>query len=199
MSAIKFLTANNARDDGEFVQRGRTGGLKVEGANVLPEDMLYRFLDTVGDGSGDTNATGDYSTPEEFLITAPTGYEYVLHRMIVKIQDAATGFVAESYGGLGELTNGMLLRVHDAEDAVVLDLTAGVPVQSNVHWARYCYDATLDGFGSGDDFFLIRWTFANSGNPLVLPPGYSLRLLLRDNLTGLNGHRFHIQGYRRQV
>lgn len=111
--AIKFHSVPYVQKDEEFVQRGRTGGLKVEGANVLSQDMLFRFLETNGDGTGTKNTATDFS--------------------------------------------------------------------------------------SGDDFFVVRWTFANSGNPLVLRPGYSLRVNLNDNLSALTAQHFQVQGYRRQL
>lgn len=132
MSALKFLTSNNAQDEELFARRGRTGGLVVEGANVLPEDMIYRFLDTTGDGTGTTQATGDYSgAAEDFLITAPSGYEYVLHRMIVKVEDGNSGFAADAYGSLTELTNGVRVRVYNAGGAVALALDGGIAIKSN--------------------------------------------------------------------
>lgn len=203
MGAIRVWTTprdGTPKDEENYLQRGRTGGVKVEGANVLPEDMLFRFLDTNGDGTGGNDSANDYSvTPEEFLITAPAGYEYILERMIVKIQDGNAGFDAEAYGGLSELTNGVHIRVYNAGGAVALDLMDGLPARSNVQWARYAFDAEVSDFGAGDNFFRVRWTFSRSGNPLVLQPGYSLRALMQDNLSGLVAQHIMVQGWRRQV
>ncbi len=202
MGALRFWTTilnSRPRDEENYAQRGRTGGLVNERANVLARDMLFRFLDTNGDGTGTKNAIGDLSSTPVFLITAPAGYEYILNRMIVKIEDAASGFNADTYGGLTALTNGILLGHYNSSGAQDLDLLDGEPIKQNLNWARNCFDATIESFGSGTDFFKVRWTFANAGNPLVLEPGESLRLTIQDDLTGLIGQFFQVQGWRRQV
>jgi hypothetical protein len=164
---------------------------------VKVDDNIFRYLDTNGDGTGTKNANGDYSSAaERFLITPPVGQTYFLNRMIIQVYDT-TGMQAQEYGSLtSELSNGIYLRVRDPSDAVKLDLTDGIPIVKNSDWGGLCYDVDVKTWGSGNEALVVRWTFANAGNPLVLPSGWSLNVELNDNLDGLIEHLFIIQGWR---
>lgn len=157
--------------------------------------VLTRFLDTNGDGTGTTNANGNYSvTPEEFYIQPGEGYYYDIARMIVEIQDTS-GMSAVDYGNIaGGLANGVSVQV--VRGATTLrDLTPD-PIKSNAEWASYCYDADLKTWSTGNEFLAVRWTFAKSGKPLYLSGDHSDRLVvtLNDDLTGLVEHKFLVQG-----
>ena len=184
-----------------YLKAGRTGDLRIERADLLPEDLIYVFLDSVGDGTGTINANEDYSgSPETILqLIAPAGYEYAINRLLVTVEDGFNGFSGENYGAVATLTNGIEVAVHDANGNQILDLTSGLKIQSNAHWARHCFDAVIETVGSGNSFLRVRWTFESAGDPLVLLPGCSLRVLLQDDLTGLIGHYFMAQGWRRAV
>lgn len=88
--------------------------------------------------------------------------------------------------------------------AIILALLVAAPAiaqQSlrNTSWvyqAAMCYDVQLLAWGSGNDLVAARWTFANSGRPLVLRgnDGDRLELILRDDFTGLISQTFMIQG-----
>ena len=156
---------------------------------------VYRYLDTVGDGSGTKNANGDYSSSAtDFRINAPAGGVYEITRMLVHIRDAAN-MSADEYGNLnGALANGITVAVYDG-DTLDCDLTDGLPVQSNADWGRVCYDAESLSYGSGDDFVRVRWTFSKAGQPLYLAGDYNFRVQLNDNFTGLVAHYFQVQGF----
>jgi hypothetical protein len=174
--------------------------LIIEDAQILPADMIFRFLDTTGDGSGTKNANVNGSvTPVIFRINAPTGYEYIIPRMLVKIEDASASFSAENYGAISTLANGITLAIHDENGDSILDLLDGLTIKSNVNWARYAFDNEFSNFGNGNVFLRVRWSFFLSGSPLVIRPGHSLRATIRDDLTGLVGHYFQVQGRRRQA
>ncbi len=160
---------------------------------------LFRYLDTVGDGSGSKNANGaGYSvgSPGIFKIQPPAGQVISLERMIVQIEDDGVPN-AEKYGALAALTNGILVRI--ANDAgTIVELTDGLPIKSNSHWARLCYDVSFTGFASGNDFVDVRWTFAKSGRPVVLGDtgdNERLEVVCQDALDGLIGHTFKVQGF----
>ena len=163
--------------------------------------MINQFLDTVGDGSGTTNAIGDYSDTgagvEEFFYTDPSGGGLDLppsyiHRMIVSIGDT-TGMQASEYGNTGAaLTNGVSIAVKRAA-ATLIDLTPE-PILTNAQWGAYCYDVDLKTWGAGDELLLVRWTFTKSGSPIKLEAGDKLVVTLNDDCSGLTDHRFLIQG-----
>src|SRR4030067_28921 len=72
MTAAKFLIADRAKRNEEFVQLGsgdESGAVRMTLGHLDIEEMLFRYLDTVGDGSGTKTANGNYSvTPQNFLI-----------------------------------------------------------------------------------------------------------------------------------
>lgn len=163
----------------------------------MSKNPFSQFLDTDGDGGGTINAVGNYSAAsEDFYFEHPDGSptDAEVHRMIVHITDSANPS-ADVYGNLAAaLPNGIqILQIDDAGNTF-RDWTAGNPVKSNAEWSRFCYDVGLDNFGSGDDTVKVRWTFAKSGGPLVLKPGWKLVARLNDSFVGLNDHTFMAQG-----
>jgi len=158
--------------------------------------MFSRFLDTNGDGSGTKNANGNYAGGEEIFYIQPGGTDIInVARLVVQIEDGGK-FGSGKYGALaGALANGIAVRVQD-DSGTVIDLTDGVLITTNVHWARYCYDVDHSDFGTGNEYMDVRWTFSKSGNPIVLDAANNERLevVLNDNLSGLVGHYFLVQG-----
>lgn len=171
--------------------------LRVVSPPAWPEDKLFRYLDTVGDGNGTKNANGNYSvTSDDFKITPPAGERYAISRMIVEVEDTS-GMQAEEYGNLGAaLTNGIQVLVVDDGDTTILDLTDGEAIKTNAGWGSHCYDVALKSWGAGDELLLARWTFARTGSRLLLESGYSLLVRLNDDFTGLVGHYFFVNGIR---
>ncbi len=160
----------------------------------MAKGYIYRLLDTNGDGTGSANANGDYSVTQGIhYIEAPAGQAYYLERMLVTIKDVGAPD-AGSYGNSITLTNGIGVRVRDASDTLVVDLTAQKKVKTNGDWSTLCYDVQVVDFGTGDDYVAVRWTFAKSGLPIILRPGYKLEVTLDDDLTGLVEHSFNVQG-----
>jgi len=174
---------------GPFVRTGATPG-----DNVGPDEAIFRFLSSDGSSSGTKNANGNYASATDFWIEHGSRY-MVIHRMIVFIEDT-TNWSAANYGDLaGPLTNGVLVRVTDPDDTVTLDLLDGVPVKTNAGWSTMSYDTQNITLGAGNEYMVVRWTFAKSGAPLTLRPGHKLKATFEDNLTGLVSHRFMVQGY----
>lgn len=161
----------------------------------MPYHPFFKFLDTVGDGTGTKIAIGDYSGGMDFKFVHPAAAvnDTEVHRLMIHIEDTSP-FSANQYGGLSELTNGIQLLQCDENGATFRDLTDGLPIKSNAHWGRFCFDFSLDAFGSGGDFVQARWTFKNAGRPLFLKPGWSFIARITDNLTGLIDHTFNLQG-----
>lgn len=158
-----------------------------------PARMIYRFLDTNGDGSGSKDHIGDM-TATDIKFTADV--DTVITRLIIYIEDG-TGFKADLYGLLTALPNGWSLKVQDELDADVIDLTDGVVVKTNSRIGAFCFDVDVKswGVGAGDEGLVARWTFEKAGSPLFIPAGYSLVIEFNDNFTGLIHHTFQAQGY----
>lgn len=163
---------------------------------VAPENKIYRFLDTNGDGTGTKDAIGNYSNAgsgvEHFYFQAK-GYADI-HRMIVHYEDGV-GMRAERYGSLASaLTNGILIKVLDSDLSELLDITDYIPIKSNSDWARIAYDVQLLAWGAGNESIGARLTFTRAGGPIRLEPGQRLVVILNDDFTGLVDQYFMIQG-----
>ena len=155
---------------------------------------IFRLLDTVGNGTGDTEAIGDYSVvATSFKITDTTGWGSI-ERLIVMIEDTGS-FDSGLYGnGLG-LTNGIRVYVKNVSDEVLQELTS-FPILTNGDWAGHCHDFNHFNWGSGNEVASIRWTFSKSGQPALIKfdHGEYLEVLLNDDFSNLVKHRFTVQG-----
>ena len=68
--------------------------------------------------------------------------------------------------------------------------------RSLVDWASLCYDMTEHTFGAGANFAVARWSFFNSGRPVILKDRQKFKIWIEDNLTGLDNHIFVCHGYK---
>ena len=155
---------------------------------------VFKYLRSA---SSEANAAVDGSVTEvPFYWQCPTGWHADIERMVVHIRDGAN-WDADDYGANAlSLAGGILCRIWNATDGVVLDLLDGEPIKANADWGRVCYDIRLDDFGQGSDFMQVRWTFAKSGSPVHLngDAGDRLEIIIRDDCTFLTAHYFMIQG-----
>ncbi len=160
------------------------------------QDLVFRFLDTAGNGTGTKNANGNYSVSPNLnteFYYSPTQYTEI-HRLIIHITDT-TGMQTQDYGNIGSgLTNGYNFSVEDENQNEVIDLCDGTVIKTNGDIGRYCYDVDLKNWGSGDEMLQARWTFTRSGSPIVLEPSWRFTVTLSDDCSGLIEHYFMLQG-----
>lgn len=151
---------------------------------------IFEFLRNAGSKNANVNGS---VTPVTFEYEAP--HDGVsLTRLIIYIQDDV-GFFAQTYGGIAQLANGILLQQVDSENNVIVDFLDGDPIQTNHGWAQRCYDYRYDAAQIfGDKSASIRWTWAATGGPIVLKTGDKIRVTIQDNLTTLSEHTFTVQG-----
>lgn len=170
----------------------------------MSKKHFSRFLDTVGDGTGTKEATGNYATPTKFMIVAAGNEDVNVARLIVGMSDAGS-FDADSYGNGISLSNGIIIDVQDDDDNVLFSLTdPTLPIKTNAQWAHYCHDYSVHSFGVGDEHASARWTFEKSGTieagvysqtpGIRLKDGQRLVVTLEDNFIALTGHHFLVQG-----
>jgi hypothetical protein len=163
-------------------------------------EPIYDFLTDDGltaDGTNENANVNGAVTAVPFYRGPPTGEIWAIHRMIVEIEDNAT-FTADNYGGVSTLTNGVELEVREGTTgALILDVLDSEDITSIADWAAHCYDMTEHTFGSGNNFAVARFTFANAGRPIVLDGDRGEVLIARvnDDLSGLVNHKFMIQGH----
>lgn len=166
------------------------------------EESIYQFLST--DPNGDQakpniNAVGNYSpvSPGDFFISPPANELWVIERMMISIQ-ASGLFRATGYGdSVSELANGIqILRTENGDVSDFLITTK--PILHNSEWGQYSYDADVKTWGSGSTVLLCRWTFSKSGKPISLDgaTGEKLVVRCRDDLSYLEEHYFHVQGFK---
>ena len=111
--------------------------VNVKSYNPVRESNIFRFLDTNGDGTGITNAIGNYNvTPTEFFIKPLVGEVYEIDRLIIQIADNGS-IDAGSYGNGISLTNGITLKKIDDLGNILIDLTNNAPILTNGAW--YCF------------------------------------------------------------
>jgi hypothetical protein len=192
---IKLIHGIDGTNDGDVAA---TNPLPVSTASNGTQNLnLYRYLDTSGTGIGAKNANLDFdAVPLNYKIAPPAGTIYRIARMIVTVEDTS-GFQAQEYGNTGgALANGIQVRIHNGS-STVLDLTDGIPITKNAEWGSTCYDVDLKTWGAGNEFLVARWTFTKAGEYLRLDGDASeeLQLVLTDDMTGLIGHYFFVQGY----
>lgn len=176
-----------------------SGSPEVPGVGALVAfEKIYitRYLDTVGDGSGDKNMAQDFSLSEGKFIIAPSSTNlYFIARILVWIKDTGN-FDADKYGNAIDVTNG--IEMHKTNPAGnLIDLTDGFPIKTNADWMAVAFDFAYNSIGVGDNIASVRWTFAKAGVHLLLHGDASeqLEVTLNDNFAGLTGHRMKVQGY----
>lgn len=159
---------------------------------------FFEFLRPAGGGSRILN--DDYSSVEGVFLFETPNEEIdeniaVISHMVITISDMPT-FQATRYGAIvGGLTNGLSIVILDRNGNVKFDLFNGETVKSNEDWASVAFDANLESWGGGAEFLVVRYSFLQSGSPLVLDPGESIVLILQDDLSELTRHTFFVQGY----
>lgn len=156
--------------------------------------LMSRYLSDDGTPTG----VKDMSTTADEYFLKDASATLLISRLIVSYRDGGGGTVSE-YGNLNAaLTNGILVQVRGRDGVTVKqDLLDGEPVKTNGDWARFCYDANRLDWGSGDDYFVVRWTLAKSGEALTLEPGQRLSMIIQDDLTNLTEHYCLAQGIRK--
>ena len=155
---------------------------------------IFQLLSSNGDGTGTSDAIGDYSaTPLSLKISANDGYAFI-ERMIVKIEDSGT-LDSGKYGNGIDITNGIRVYLKNRANQVMQEFTA-FPIITFGDWQGHCHDLNHINFGSGNEIVSVRWTFSKSGQPIGInfEAGEYLEVYLNDNFTGLVHHRFTVQG-----
>ncbi|MCP4660978.1 MAG: hypothetical protein GY856_36720 [bacterium] len=166
-------------------------------ASGTVQELLHRYLDTVGDGSGTKNAAVDHSGAAEEYMLEPPDDIFRVTKLWVFIRDGAA-FNANGYGGISAspLTNGINVKVKDSSGDV-LDLLHAVPVKCNAHWLHHGTMETLSPFGTGDDLMVVTLDFAATGTVVRLNSALDeyLAVILEDDFSALVEHYFVAEGF----
>ncbi|MGV3526539.1 MAG: hypothetical protein ACO1RX_20140 [Candidatus Sericytochromatia bacterium] len=160
--------------------------------------LLHRYLDTVGDGSGQKNARQNLATPTDYLIRPSADEAYVLESLTVIVRDSGA-LAPDGYGALPALGTGIDLLLSRPEEVSFLD---GILIQRHYDWLTALpvntppVDTTSLG-ETGTNLFIAYLAFPE---PLVLSGKYGGHALLARlpaaDFSGLEGHFFKIYGYK---
>lgn len=157
---------------------------------------FFKFLDTVGDGSGSKSGVVDGSSTPVILRLNGTHTDLYINRMLVHIRCARVGFSADNYGDIENLTPGVQVSIFDKETGLTIqDLCDGMCPKNNAEWGQLCYDQDPVDYGNGDRFVNVRWTFAKAGKPLVIKENQYIGVVLAANFGGLIAHTYMVNGY----
>lgn len=160
--------------------------------------MLNRPLDTVGNGTGISNANGNYSTiPQSFKLIAPVDENYTISNILIHI--AGTGaFAYTGYGSImAGLTKGWTIKIF--KDGVLRDLFNGQIIKSNQDLQLISNMVTKPAFTGMGDCITVTLSFNQYGMPFYINNPEYIEVLLNDNFTGLTEHKFLVQGHSDKV
>ena len=153
-----------------------------------PPSTFINSLLTNGSVVEMNTAAGD-----DWDYTVPDGNVAFLARSCILILDV--GVRPTRFGGISELTNGLLVRCYDTDGATLLkDYTADFQVKKNADFALLAGtdNPVIDGVGA--DAVEVRWTFMKAGGMLLLDENQIFRVTTQDDLSDLTSFRWCIQG-----
>ncbi len=131
-------------------------------------------------------------TPVEFKYTVPEEENFLLSGITICLMDF---FVyPNKFGNLDELENGLLLRIMDESAQVSLDMCDQEPIKVNADFAAVDSGVSVRMAGSAASLFTMAWKAQGDDEPIILPPGYSVSLVVRDDLSTIEYFRALVKG-----
>lgn len=159
---------------------------------IAGDKFLHKFLKNTSD-SLEMNVDGS-TTAVSFKYTVPANEEAYIARCNIYMEDANPS--PSKFGGLTALTNGLIIRVLDAQGSTLHTFNDGATIKSNSDFHSMAGVDVAYTTGQGADAVSIRWTLQRqSGGPsLVLREDEAFEVVVQDNLTGLDKFRWSLQG-----
>lgn len=164
-----------------------------------PRNKIEQLLDTVGDGTGETEMVGN--TPKAFFIQPPRGEIYVINRLNVYIEEGMNEkFDAAKYGATTALANGIMVTVEN--ESGNLKTLNPLPITKIGHWNLVAgIDMFFTDFPSGtSDLCSVRWSFFKGSGAafLIGDNGEKIVMNVPDDLSaaGLVSHIVQVQGFK---
>ena len=157
---------------------------------------IIQLLSTNGDGTGTSNAVGDYSAaPTNFYIQPPVGHIYVISELIFHCSDHGT-YTIDGYGASTALTNGIAGIVYQGATAI-FNLFGGRLIQTNDDYLHVSANYQLVTFASNYQSQIVSYNANSFGTVLRLNGSLNqkLQLELHDDFTFLDDQYFLAHGY----
>lgn len=166
----------------------------------MAKTRVEKHLRIDGNGSRNLSVVGTLGTPVRAYVECPPGKTIHCVRLMTTISDVGT-FEPENFGAfVAPLVNGINIKVWDADDSVLLDITDNDPITDNLDWSDQAGpDVQPQQFGksTGADVegLVIRWTIGAADlDPIIITPGQKIGYEIRDDLSGLVKFHAHLQG-----
>ena len=146
---------------------------------LSPQNALTEYLK---DGAETNMAVNGSVTPVKYRYTVPANKQVFLHEMRIFGTDGK--YNPQTFFGETILTNGVLARFIDENDAVTFDLTAGVPVRLTSQFAiQGDMQIVHDQIGT-NDLAIFSWK-TQPGDFIHLHAGESVEMVIQDDLSPL--------------
>ena len=169
--------------------------LNNRGQYIVRSPFVH-YLDTNGDGTGDTDAIGDYSTtPAVFYFQPAAGITVEVTKLMIHIADKGA-FDVDGYGAIaGGLTNGVVISFYRLGQLALL-LTDGAPIKNNADMSHLNTDYRLTNYSSNYGSSSVSLDVAAFQTSLLMHGDLQdqLRVELSDSFVGLDDHHFILYG-----
>jgi hypothetical protein len=154
-----------------------------------PKSGNFTNVPLTNGGSSEMNVDGS-STPVSFTAAPPTNKNIIVYRLLLVMEDASMSW--KKFGGIAALTNGVDIKV--TEDGTERTISTD-PIKTNRDYVWNCYDVEIDS--ATTDVLRMRWTFSRAGTVLVLKDSFSdnFKIVINDDVTGVDYYKATIQGY----
>lgn len=164
---------------------------------VHADNVFFKLFANAADSdSPEMNVDGD-PTPVNFDVSVPADELNPVTIRRVCLVGLDGGITPSEFFGIAELTNGLTIKIIDADGATLVDFLDGLTIKKNNDWVLL---AGIDNpilNAAGLDEFAVRWTLSNGlSEPLTLKPGQKMRVVVADDLTGVSEFRMMAQGTR---
>jgi hypothetical protein len=154
--------------------------------------LFLRHSGPAGSAETDMNTDSDV-TPSTFRYTVPIGRSVLVQRINFQMVDDSMGAV--DFGGIASgLSNGITIKVHNAEGGVMLDFLDGTTIKRNTDFCLLAGSDIVITELSGKDQLPVRWTVARAGAILRLISNQYIEIVVNDDLSGLDIFRAMLQG-----
>ena len=172
---------------------------KVGEVVLPPSAFIYAWLrqtsgnPPVSGDDRDMNVNGSLATPGVFQWTVPLQRIAKLSRINIVIVDGGIGW--NEFAGLGsDLTNGIMFETMFADGNPSLNFLEGEAIKTNSDFTALAGVDAISVAAAGDDVLPVRFSFFKSGSEIELRENESIRMMIRDDLTGVTRMRAKLQG-----
>lgn len=155
----------------------------------VAEGLVNEFLKL----SGSSAMNVDGSTPKKFTYTNATT-DWILTTMRMTITDANADIVADKFGGIAALTNGIKIEIIDTDGSTVLEnLIGGDTIKQN---SDFFFVGSYDlHSGVTDGAIQVNIDFTEGGAVFRILTDQIIQVTVQDDLTGITSFETFIKGH----